>query len=150
MTGRPLRNKRLKDQNPHYGYRWCDRKGFVGPSKGSPQTTIYILCTVHGWITAHEHYVCWLVAGGMPILRAMRKVYWPKKRTGKDRQLKPKQKAWVVDLKRMDEDGVIDLSRCPWEVYGYEIGNKDIIYNTPRRDYSDIGFGQLSDAHQHA
>lgn len=144
MVGRPLnRSKRIK-QTPHHGFRWCDREGFVGPSKGSPHTTVYTLCTVYGWMTVHEHYVCWLVAGGMSVLRAMRKVYYPKKRTGKDRQLKPKQKLWLEELKTMDQLGYIDLSQSPWDVYGFEIGDRDIIFDPPRRDYSDIGFGQLS------
>lgn len=144
MPGVPQHVKEARRAKiPNYGHRWCDREGFVGPSKGSPHTVAYLLCTVHGWMTVHEHYVCWLVAGGSSVLKAMRKVYWPKKRTGKDRQLKPKQKAWVADLKRMNAQGLIDLTDCPWVVYGYDIGDKTVIYDAPRRDYSDIGFRHL-------
>lgn len=79
-------------------------------------------------------------------MKAMRRVYFPKKRTGKDRQLKPKQKLWVEDLKYLHSIGQIDLTMSPWDVYGYAIGNEDAIYEPLRRDYSDVGFGQLQTA----
>ena len=143
MTGKPLARKRRNEANPNYGFRWCDREGFVGPSKGAPHIVHYMLCTVHGWMTVPEHYVCWLVAGGSSVLSAFRRAYFPKKRTGSNRQLKPKQKLWVEDLKKMHDDGVIDLGMSPWAVYGFDIGNEDAVYEPPRRDYSDVGFGQL-------
>lgn len=142
MAGKVKRRKAAREKKRNFGFRWCDRPNFVGPSKGSPDTVFYILCTPHGWFTVKEEYVCWLVAAGLHNRKAFRKVYFPARRSGRTVQLKPKMKLRVQDLKEMHEEGIIDLSIGPWEHYGWDIGNKDIVYDPPRRDFSDIGLRQ--------
>ena len=139
MAGRKKRRERLERQSPNYGARWCDRPEFTRPSVGSPETTIYLLCTPHGYFTVYEEYVCWLAARGEDIAKAFRKVYWPFKRTGRQSVLTPKMKKRVQDLIEMGERGYIDLNSGPWKHFKIDIGNPEIMYKNMPKDFSNVG-----------
>jgi len=128
MAGHTKRRNERNAANPFYGGRWCDREGYVGPSRGPEGYCVYLMCTREGFITVHEEYVCWLIARGDSQRSAFRRVHWPKKRTGKDCIPKPKMRKRIEDLREMHEEGVIDLEKGPWDYYGLDIGNENAYY----------------------
>ena len=103
--------------------RWCDAPGYVGPSRGDPENTVYLLCTPYSWLTVRQEHFCWRYALHGVCSRARREAGYSEAHATKTRGYKPlpQEAKRVADLLVMHAEGVIDLKKGPWDYYNYMI-----------------------------
>ncbi len=131
---RDERNAKIKN----YGFRWCDRPGYVGASKNMIKPTPYLLCTTYGWISVKEEIYCWRVALHGKMRLSCREAYGRDFR--REGNPSPTAKHWqrIAELKELHERGCIDIEKGPWSYYGIPEEFPDARYKPKPVGYDDV------------